>query len=595
MISEDTLPKLNAERDNLSRNNAKLVSQLEHTERKLEEERTTRQRLESNEASRTQDVESSWNKVLEEKQGNWEAREKALEEKIENQDRLLKEIKASYEVSQRLGQGVEGTEAGSRGTFNAEIDILSSDLERTNARLAEMEARNEQLRIEVAQTVSQSSSEKPRPLDEDPLFLRVQSENSSLLRKLDSIRLEKEAASHRWESKLRQQDRSKSQLDVENQELRAKVRRWADYDEIRRELDMIRSIEFSTGDDDEGNGALPQVNGASNQKESLEQLLLARNKKLSEELTMLRMSHRDLQQQLGSMQEQFSETNAELEKFQKLSSTLENDLLRVQEGAGNALPSSGMSVAGTYTSRFPQSRRGRASPTSSIISGFDSQPRGSSATLEALRSGEPVGGGSGILPMIQAQRDRFKQKNSQLEEELSKTYATVISLRQEVAGLQKDNLSLYEKTRYVSTYSRNQPSTSSSAYSQGPSHTTIQVDPDVSDRYRPKYEANISPFAAFRGRESARAYKRMTLPERMVFSVTRMVLATRTSRNIFAGYCIALHILIFTMLYWTGTTDIEKHSTNLGSAAALAAGGLGSQGRQGASHGDWQQEGFSGG
>jgi homeobox protein cut-like len=599
VLSEETLPKLNSERELLHKNANKLASQLEETERRFQEERTARQELEAREASRIHEVETSWTKVLEEKQNNWESSKKALEEKVENQEKLLKEIKASYEVSQRLGQEAAGADdhAGRSTASAAELEILASDLEKTSARLAEMEARNEQLRLELAQAVSHTTSEKAtRPIEEEPLFLRMQSENSSLLRKLDSARLDKEAEKRSWESRLRQVERHKLQLDAENQELRSKVQKWADYDEIRRELEMIKFIEFSTGDDDDTERERPHMNGSADagKKESLEQLLLARNKKLSEELTVLRVSHRSLQQQLETLQEDLSKTNAALEKSQNLSSTLENDLLRVQEEAAHTLPSSGASVAGTYTPRLSQPRRGRASPTSSIISGFDNQSRPQPATLEALRSGEPVGGGSGILPMIQAQRDRFKQKNSQLEEELSKTYATVASLRQEVASLQKDNLSLYEKSRYISTYSRGQPSTtsSSSAYSQGPSHTSIQMGPDASDRYRSQYEANISPFAAFRGREAARAYKRMSLPERIIFSITRMVLATRTSRNLFAGYCLALHLMIFLMLYWTGTTEVEKHASNLGNAAIIAAGGVGSQAQQDSGHAEWHQEGF---
>jgi homeobox protein cut-like len=172
-----------------------------------------------------------------------------------------------------------------------------------------------------------------------------------------------------------------------------------------------------------------------------------------------------------------------------------------------------------------------------------------------LRSGEPVGGGSGILPMITAQRDRFKKRNTQLENELSESHRTVSSLRQEIASLQKDNLNLYEKTRYVSTYNRAGPTASSaSSYAINPNPSTVQMSNTTSsglalDRYRSAYESNISPFAAFRGRESARAYKRMSLPERIVFSITRMVLATRTSRNLFAGYCVALHVLVFFALY----------------------------------------------
>ena len=193
--------------------------------------------------------------------------------------------------------------------------------------------------------------------------------------------------------------------------------------------------------------------------------------------------------------------------------------------------------------------------------------------------------------MIQAQRDRFKQKNTQLEEELSKQHNTVSSLRHEVASLQKDNLNLYEKSRYVSTYSRGAPS-SASAFAQPSSATAISVSEDTPsglslDKYRSTYEANLSPFAAFRGRESTRAYKRMSLPERMVFSITRMVLANRTSRNLFAFYCFSLHILIFVMLYWMQSVDISRHASRFKETISPIA-GLNE-------HGDWLQQGFEAG
>lgn len=342
-------------------------------------------------------------------------------------------------------------------------------------------------------------------------------------------------------------------------------------------------------------------------KDSLEQLLLARNKRLGDEMAVLKVSHQDLQRRLESLQETLTTTNAELEMARNLNATLETDLLKVQQEASNAFPSSAASTTGTYASRYPSSfynansypnRKGRASPTSSIISGFDPQSA-SRNTLEAVRVGEPVGGGSGIMPMIQAQRDRFKQKNAQLEEELSKQYNTVSSLRQEIASLQKDNLNLYEKSRYVSTYSRGRPSSSASVYAQPPQSTAISVSADTPsglslDRYRSTYEANLSPFAAFRGRESTRAYKRMSLPERVVFSITRMVLANRTSRNLFAFYCFSLHILIFVMLYWMHSVDMIKHASNLSEAANVVAAAGGYPGAD-AQHGDWLQEGFEAG
>jgi homeobox protein cut-like len=248
----------------------------------------------------------------------------------------------------------------------------------------------------------------------------------------------------------------------------------------------------------------------------------------------------------------------ELEKSRTLNETLEADLEKVQQEASNAFDPSGMSVAGTYVSRYPQSsaRRGRASsPTSSIISGFDNSS--SQNPLASLRAGEAMGGGSGILPMVTAQRDRFKKRNSELEAELQKSYQNVSALRSEIGALQKDNLDLYEKTRYVSSYNAHSrpAATSASAFSSNPNPSTVNIGGnDASDRYQAKYESNLSPFAAFRGRESARAMKRMHLFERMILRVTKFVLQTRISRNMFAGYLIALHFMVFFLLFGEGGT-----------------------------------------
>ncbi|CAG8407726.1 unnamed protein product [Penicillium salamii] len=611
VLSEDTVPKLTSERDQLQKSVDRLTRQQEETEKRLSEERAARKKLEANQESKAKEIEASWEAVLAEKANNWAAKEKSLEEKVENQDRLIKELKASYEVSQRLGEGEDRDEEGEgarSGATAAQLELVSADLEKTSLRLADVEARNEQMRLELAQAASHSAG--PMSVEDDPDYLRLQSENSSLLRKLDAARFDKDSASHTWEAKLLQSERAASKASLEREELRVRLAKMADYDEIRRELEMIRSVEFA-GDDDEAEEGVADSTATENgdtskskDKNSLEQLLMGRNKKLTEDLTLLRVSHRDIQGQLETLRNELSTSKDELEKSRSLSSTLENDLLRVQEEASNAFPSSAMSVAGTYSSRYPHSaRRGASSPTSSIISGFD-QSAVSANTMESIRAGEPVGGGSGLLPMIQAQRDRFKKKNAELEEDLSKLYATVKSLRQEVASLQKDNLNLYEKTRYVSTYSRGQgASTSASSYANTPTSNSIYTSADTPsglslNRYQSAYEAQISPFAAFRGRESTRAYKRMSLPERIVFSLTRVILANRTSRNLFATYCFALHILLFVVLYMMSTTQIEQHSamSAVGSAAAAyGSSGSGSGSAQGGplKGDDWQQEGFS--
>jgi homeobox protein cut-like len=593
---EEVVPKLESENERLQRQVNKLNDQLEESEKQLEEERNKRQSFEGSQNLRIKEVEESWSAVLKEKEGNWAAKEQSLEEKVESQDRILKELKASYEVSQRLERtGEETPDTGRNAATAAELELANSELERTTARLAEIESRNEQLRVELAHSASQSSG-RSTAIEDEPAYLRLRSENSSLLRRIDNARYDKETETSALETKLRSLEREANTLKADRESLQTRVQKWSDYDEVKRELEMLRSIEFAAVDEVDLDGAeVPHSHGNADKSkgESLEQLLIARNKKLSNELTDLRVSNNELQKALDELQEDFSTANADLEKAQNLNASLENDLQRTQQEASNAFET--MSVAGTYTSRFPKSaygskRGGGTSPTSSIIGGFDPN----SASGSPLRPGEAMGGSSGILPMVTAQRDRFKKKIGELEQELQKQYQTVSTLRSEVSSLQKDNLNLYEKTRYVSTYNRPtaQPSTSGSAYGANPNPSTIQVSQDTSsglslDRYRSTYESNISPFAAFRGRESARALKRMSLPERAVFQITRLVLQTRTSRNLFAMYCLALHLLVFTMLYWMGSVDVEQHASNLGAGAGAAAGVGGT-----VAHGDWTHDDF---
>ncbi|KAH6669154.1 CASP C terminal-domain-containing protein [Plectosphaerella plurivora] len=590
LVSEDTVPKLTEENQHLQQSVTKLTSQLESTEARLQTESAAKKELENQLESRVKEVEASWTAVLDEKKDNWEAKEKALEEKVENQERLLNEIKASYEVNQRLGKTDDG-EAGHGGhVSSAEIEMLHSDLERTSSRLADIEARNEQMRLELAQAKSQVPAHTGPVLEDDPGYIRMRSENSSLIRKLDAARVEKDGLKRSLDTRLRSLEREVGVLKEERDNLKVKVQKWSDYEDVKQELEVLKSIEFATGDDDDMVRDTADEAGAAGRAdgETLEKMLLARNKKLSDELTILRVSHQDLQSKLGELQEELSRTNAELERSQNLNEKLENDLADLQSESTNAFPSGASVAMSRYApSMAPGRKSGRISPTSSIISGIDPRGMGGGG---GYGGGEPMGGGSGILPMVTAQRDRFKKKNSQLESELSDTHRTVSQLRQEIAALQKDNLNLYEKTRYVSTYSRNGPSASSSsaAFGSNPNPSAVSLgggggpggQGQGMDRYQKAYESKISPFAQFRGRESARAYKRMSLPERLVYTVTRMVLATRMSRNLFAAYCVALHMLVFLSTYWLMAADLGPHeilSTGTGHAAVM--GGLAADGQ----------------
>ena len=239
LLSEDTLPKLTSENDHLQRSISDLTQHLDHSDRQLEEERAARKALEDSRDSKIKEVETSWKAVVEEKKDNWEAKERNLEDKIESQERLVNELKASYEVSQRLGQGGENEhEPRHNSASAAELEIVSSDLDRTSQRLAEVEARNEQLRVELAE--ASSSTQRKFTADDDPNNARLRSENSTLLRKLDNIRLEKDSETRKREARIRTLEKNAQMLERDREGLRERIQSWRDYDEIKQELDIFK-------------------------------------------------------------------------------------------------------------------------------------------------------------------------------------------------------------------------------------------------------------------------------------------------------------------------------------------------------------------
>ena len=94
-------------------------------------------------------------------------------------------------------------------------------------------------------------------------------------------------------------------------------------------------VEFSGGDadDDEDAGLrLPDPNAdKANQQpaRSLESLLMAKNKRILEELTRFRVLHGELESSLQAVTEQLAHDQKELEQQKALNERLENDLLQV--------------------------------------------------------------------------------------------------------------------------------------------------------------------------------------------------------------------------------------------------------------------------
>ena len=144
-----------------------------------------------------------------------------------------------------------------------------------------------------------------------------------------------------------------------------------------------------------------------------------------------------------------------------------------------------------YTMRAPTNRP--SSPTSSII--------GSKEELFS-KSGTPE---TSILPIITQQRDRFRARNSELEEDLRKQLTVISNLRGEIQTLHKDNLGLYEKVRYLQQFAKSTANGDMNSLEEGQG-ATGSARPGFHvgmERYRSAYEESITPFEVFRGKVSS--------------------------------------------------------------------------------------------
>ncbi|WFD36427.1 hypothetical protein MCUN1_003306 [Malassezia cuniculi] len=142
---------------------------------------------------------------------------------------------------------------------------------------------------------------------------------------------------------------------------------------------------------------------------------------------------------------------------------------------------------------------------------------------------------SGLLSIVTGQRDRFRSRNAELEEELRRQVEALAELRSETQRLQADNLSMYEKVRYLERTGPKYP----------PGATTITVD----EPYRKHYEQSLNPFEAFRGREQTRAVAALSPVDRLLHTFTRAIVGSAYVRLAIVCYAAILHLLVFFIIY----------------------------------------------
>lgn len=450
--------------------------------------------------------ETEFKALIDEKESNWHSIQKQHDSQIASYKAKVEELQTSKEVTE-LQLNSQNKQLGGLGLSSAsalaELDMATRDLETWKKRVFELERRNEDLRREL--TISQAESDKDLVKEEhSKKVAELEGENALLIASLNQIKGQAEVANKEHESKLQSLNRELSQNAQEIKNLKDRLDQTGDYDEIKHELLLMRQIEF-------GEGGMEQ--------NDIDALLIERNKALTRELADFRSKHDSFNTQISQLDSQLENANRELSRLQELNLRLESDLANVQEASGSTFNDTASLMSG-MTRMTRQTGRG------SVV--------GSSNVDE-----------SSILPIITKQRDRFREKNKELEDDLRKQYNLVAELKRKNKALQTDNEDLYEKTRYMALIKR------AELENTGRKLLTPKANAvDLENPYRASYESKLHPIEEFRRREQERVNSRLSPFERLFIFVTRSILATRLTRMLFLAYCVFLHcVVMFTTVH----------------------------------------------
>ncbi|KAH0666630.1 hypothetical protein KY285_027836 [Solanum tuberosum] len=127
-----------------------------------------------------------------------------------------------------------------------------------------------------------------------------------------------------------------------------------------------------------------------------------------------------------------------------------------------------------------------------------------------------------MLKVICNQRDRFRTRLRETEEEIRQLKEKIGSLTSELDKTKADNVKLYGKIRYVQDYN------SERVISRGSKKYVEDLEggfsSDVESKYKKMYEDDINPFAAFSKKERDQRYKELGLRDKITLSSGRFLL-----------------------------------------------------------------------
>ncbi|THG03050.1 hypothetical protein TEA_010724 [Camellia sinensis var. sinensis] len=314
-------------------------------------------------------------------------------------------------------------------------------------------------------------------------------------------------------------------------------------DDLRKKVKILQAVGYNSIEAEDW-----EVATSGEEMSKLESLLLDKNRKMEHELTQLKaVGYNSIEaedwevatsgEEMSKLESLLLDKNRKMEHELtqlKMKLSEKTSLLEAAEGKIAELTAEGYSSKdrkGTLIDDWDLSESGATEPSQNV------DQRHVSSDLDQ----------SSMLKVICNQRDRFRARLRETEEEIRQLKEKIGVLTVELERTKADNVKLYGKIRYVQDYNLEK------VVSRGSKKPVEDLESgfssDVESKYKKIYEDDINPFAAFSKKERDQRYKELGLRDKITLSSGRFLLGNKYARTFAFFYTIGLHFLVFTCLY----------------------------------------------
>ncbi|KAI7985107.1 Protein CASP [Camellia lanceoleosa] len=495
------------------------------TIRRLEER--TRQLEQQMEEKVKEIVEIKQRSLAEENQKTLELlkeREQSLQDQLRQAQDSVSNVQKLHELAQSKLFEFRAQSEEERAAKQSEVNLLMDEVERAQTRLLSLEREKGLLRSQLQSANDDNVDKNSDNLDSNNILENSLSAKEKIISELNmelhnlETNLSNEREQHINEIKKLNVllNEKEATLDEIKKELQTRPTAKL-VDDLRKKVKILQAVGYNSIEAEDW-----EVATSGEEMSKLESLLLDKNRKMEHELTQLKMKLSEKTSLLEAAEGKIAELTAEVNEQQRLIQKLEDD---IQKGY------SSKDRKGTLIDDWDLSESGATEPSQNADQRHVSSDQDQSSMLKVICN----------------QRDRFRARLRETEEEIRQLKEKIGVLTVELERTKADNVKLYGKIRYVQDYNLEK------VVSRGSKKPVEDLESgfssDVESKYKKIYEDDINPFAAFSKKERDQRYKELGLRDKITLSSGRFLLGNKYARTFAFFYTIGLHFLVFTCLY----------------------------------------------